>query len=413
MKKILSPIVVLFAAATVLAFGGKDQGMVETDKVYVIETPAFYPTVDVHVHMQPAPEAYDLAVKSMDAAGVAVTINLSGGSGETLDKNLELARKYPGRFVTFCGVRARGDEWKAPDIGEKFAKSIQESHDKGAVGFGETVKWALHGNINWDDPRLEPMWNKLEELHMPINWHVGDPSRYWWPESPYNTLEGPSYYKNAPLKQELLMQQERVLEKHPNLIVIASHSNYLMDEIPLLVYRFEKYPNYNIDISAATEEWGRVPEEFLHIAHDYQDRIFYGTDASYGADDVTANGDIDKAVARFKAFHVAHFLFLGTSQKMIPCPFNGNYGCHLIYWEKGYTRYANDGVALPKDILEKIYYKNAERMFGIKVADWKPETPVSFETKADWQLPEPPGARRRGQPRLESTPAGQAPAAAM
>ncbi len=32
------------------------------------------------------------------------------------------------------------------------------------------------------------------------------------------------------------------------------------------------------------------PEDFLRIAQDYQDRIVYGTDASYGPDDIAANG---------------------------------------------------------------------------------------------------------------------------
>jgi hypothetical protein len=73
---------------------------------------------------------------------------------------------------------------------------------------------------------------------------------------------------------------------------------------------------------------------------------------------------------------------------MIPRPYLGNSGRYLIGWENGFTRYAHDGVALPDDILQKIYYKNAERLFGIKVADWKPATPVSFETTAPVRAPQ-------------------------
>jgi len=225
------------------------------------------------------------------------------------------------------------------------------------------------------------MWSKLEELHMPVNWHAGAPTHQFLPTGPYNTLEGPGYYKNAQLKQEILNQQEHVLERHPNLIVIAAHSNYLMDELPLLVYRFEKYPNYNIDIAAVAEQWGRSPDLFTYICHDYQDRIFYGTDAGYSGRKAEEEGSMDNAAEHLKAFQLAYFLFLGTSQKMIPCPYDGNQGRYLIGWVNGFTRYAHDGVALPDDILAKIYYKNAEKMFGIKVADWKPATPVSFATK--------------------------------
>ena len=405
-KAILGGVVVAAAAVMALAYEHEDQGYVTPDKINVIETPRFYPVIDAHNHIgRPTPETYELAIKAMDAAGMAVTVNLSGGNGADLDKHIELGGKYPGRFVQFCNFNARGDEWKAPDIGERIARVIQESHDKGAAGFGEAVKWALNGRINWDDPRLEPMWSKLEELHMPINWHVAAPSRFWRPESPYNTLEAPSYYKRLPLKQALLMQQERVLERHPNLIVIAAHSNYLTDQIPLLVYRMETYPNYNIDLSAVMEEWGRVPEEFAFICREYPDRIFFGTDAGYSDRKVAAEGSMDNAVAHLKAFYVAHFLFLGTSQKMIPVPYNGNYGRYLIYWENGFTRYAHDGVALPNDVLEKIYYKNAERLFGLKVADWKPATPVSFETDF---APKNDNARRQAPPAPEEPKAAPA-----
>ena len=70
-----------------------------------------------------------------------------------------------------------------------------------------------------------------------------------------------------------------------------------------------------------------------------------------------------------KAFHVAHFLFLSTSQKMIPTPFDGNYGRYLVGHVDGFTRYAHDGVALPPDVLEKIYFKNALRLM-----EWRAET---------------------------------------
>jgi hypothetical protein len=216
---------------------------------------------------------------------------------------------------------------------------------------------------------------------MPINWHVGDPTRYWRPVTPFNCLESDGYEKGFPLKEEVLFQQERVLEKHPNLIVIASHANYLTDQIPYLEYRLAKYPNYYFDLAAACDEFGRVPEEFIYIATKYPDRIFYGTDAGYRGGKVEKYGGLEKTVNDFKAFQVAHFLFLGTNQKMIPIPFNGNYGRYLIYWENGFTRYANDGVALPDEVLAKIYYKNAEKMFGIKVEGWKPAGEFSYEIK--------------------------------
>ena len=226
---------------------------------------------------------------------------------------------------------------------------------------------------------MEPVWDKLEELQMPINWHVADPSRYWRPENHFNRLEDDSYFGEKPWKFDLLMQQQRVLERHPDLVVVAAHSNYLADMVPLLQQRLEKFPNYYIDLSATCGEWGRVPEELKFIVSEYGDRVLFGTDAGYRRSRIDSyDGDLDRAAEDVAAFYLAHFLFYGTDQRRIPVPWNGNYGADLVGWENGFTRYTHDGVDLPDDRLRKIYYENAERLFRLDVSGWQPPE------KPDW-----------------------------
>jgi len=375
---------VLVAAAGLfgaLFFGDKDQGIVLAKDLHVVKKPKFYPVVDTHAHLKAEAAMFDLAVEVMDAAGIAVTMNLSGGSGRTLDKALALAAKHPGRFVTFCGGWPDDYDWKAPDIGKRLARMIGESKRQGAAGFGEVVKWALHGWINWDDPRLEPMWEKLEELQFPVNWHVADPSRYWMKETPTRMLEAKGYYKGYPLKHALIMQQERVLERFPKLVVIASHANWLNDQIPHLIYRLETYPNYYFDLSAACDEFGMDREDFRDVCLKYSDRIFFGTDAGYSPDKPKRYGGRKHLVADYKAFYVAHFLFLGTDQEKIPCAWKGAPGQHLVGYENGFVRYANDGIALPDKVLADIYYRNAERLFGVKARGWRPKGKFSYDVQ--------------------------------
>jgi uncharacterized protein len=375
--RITLPAFLLTLLFNAYGFGDRDQGMVSASQITILKPLKLYPAIDSHTHFSASGQSatarnYELAVKTMDLANIAVSVVLTGENGNEFEKNLSLARKYPGRFVLFCGVPLKGDDWKVPDLTDRLVGFVQNCHRMGGKGFGEIWKWALYRRINWDDARLDPMWNELEKLQMPINWHVADPSRYWRPESVYNTLEAPSYYKDKPLKQELLMQQERVLQKHPKLIVIAAHSDYLADQIPLLVYRFEKYPNYHIDLSATIEEWGRVPEEFIDIAKGYSDRILYGTDARYDAPADAA--EFEKKLEDLRAFHLAHFLFLGSDQRFLPTPFTGNYGRTFVGWKNGYSRYVQDGVHLPENVLENIYYKNARRLFGISGGDLRVRT---------------------------------------
>ena len=369
---LLLSFVVLAICALAAYFGDNDQGMVRAENVRVVKEPKFHPVVDAHVHIDNDAKSFETAVRVMDACGIAAVVNLSGTSGKTLDKAISLASKYPGRFVTFCDGRPGELDWKTRDIGETIAGLIRDAHTRGAAGIGEIVKWALHGVINWDDPRLEPMWGALEELQMPINWHVADPTRYWMPETPKSMLEAGCYLGKHPLKHTLIMQQERVLEKFPKMVVIASHANWLNDQIPHLIYRLETYPNYHFDLSAACDEFGKLPIEFEDLCLRYSDRIFFGTDAGFRKDTVTKHGGAAATLADYKAFFTAHFLFLGTDQKMIPCAWKGAVGRHFVGYENGFVRFANDGVNLPEPVLKNIYYRNAERMFGIKVAGWRP-----------------------------------------
>jgi len=189
------------------------------------------------------------------------------------------------------------------------------------------------------------------------------------------TSSSDGYYKGYPSKHALIMQQERVLEKHPNLVVIAAHANWLNDQIPFLWHRLDTYPNYHIDLCAACDEFGRNPDEFVDLCKRYSGRIFFGTDAGFSGRMMRG---FKYSPADYKAFYVAHFLFLGTRQQMIPCAFKGNPGGRFAGYENGFVRYANDGVALPDNVLRDIYYRNAERMFGIKVARWKPRGKFSY-----------------------------------
>src|SRR5438046_888430 len=117
----------LFACAVTnvsYGFGNRDQGIVSSDKIYVLQPFKSYPVIDVHTHIRaPTAENYELAVRAMDVAKVAVSINLSAGAGETFSKHVALAAKYPGRFIQFCdSPDLKDEEWTAADIGERIAQ---------------------------------------------------------------------------------------------------------------------------------------------------------------------------------------------------------------------------------------------------------------------------------------------------
>ena len=374
----LALLVVSFALAA--PYGNDpDEGIVQSGEVFVEKSFTNYPVVNCHIHLGGREEDYDLAVKVMDSTGVAVSVDLSGGTGETLANKIKYAAKYPGRFVIFCGFPFTADDKENPDVGAKLAASLADSMAAGATGCGEMGGSVVHELHDWDDPRLNPFWEKAVELKVPLNWHTGQPSRHWRPEGPNNRIEGDSLYRNYPKSQHaMLRERDAVLERYPGLLVIACHSSYASDQVPYLTYLMDKFPNLYVEIDATLEDWGKKPEEFYDFCTEYQDRILYGTDWSVSERAIEYSGSPEKMIEDWKAFSLAHYLFLGTDQRMIPCPFNGNQGRFLTHRVNGFPRYAHDGVALPEEVLKKLYYKNAEKLFGIKVEGWTPPQPVTW-----------------------------------
>ena len=96
---------------------------------------AKYPFIDVHNHQDRDMTAEDAAklVADMDRINLRVMVNLSGGSGEELEKGRRnLTGRYPGRFVVFANVDYAGIE--TPGWGERAAARLAEDVRRGAQG---------------------------------------------------------------------------------------------------------------------------------------------------------------------------------------------------------------------------------------------------------------------------------------
>src|SRR4026207_2513191 len=97
-------------------------------------TKARFPFIDVHNHQESMP-SMDLSTltKEMDKLNMAVMVNLSGRSGNSIiqsEKNIK--DHYPKRFIVFANVDFSGvgqEGW-----GEKAAKQLEEDIKNGANG---------------------------------------------------------------------------------------------------------------------------------------------------------------------------------------------------------------------------------------------------------------------------------------
>src|SRR6266851_4787952 len=98
---------------------------------------AKYPVIDVHAHVNAkTPQQVAEWVRTMDEAGVARTIILTGATGAQFDALAELYLKpYPSRFQLFCGIDTTDIE--KPDYPERAAAELERCYRQGARGVGE------------------------------------------------------------------------------------------------------------------------------------------------------------------------------------------------------------------------------------------------------------------------------------
>jgi predicted TIM-barrel fold metal-dependent hydrolase len=155
-----------------------------------------------------------------------------------------------------------------------------------------------------------------------------------------------------PSHAQLMDARDRILARHPTLVVIGAHIGSLEYDVDEVARRLDKYPNFHVEVSARTRDLTRQPTTKVRAFFlKYQDRILYGVDRSwrpYRTPDVTPT-DADRA--RFAADLEAQYrrdwaYYAGT----------------------GPTDYSGDiveGLALPHAVLERFYWKNAERIVGV------------------------------------------------
>lgn len=287
------------------------------------------PRVDVHSHIGSV-ERMEHYVKVGEALKEQYGINLAAwidlnfarreGSEDTyLDA---AANKYKGRFLPCINDYKISDGLRYPP--EELSKWLQ----KGIVGY----KIWVGVSPMIDTPANDATFSKMEEIGMiGASIHISQPYPTKWCEDPVKFWEAQNAW-------------ERVLDRHPNLKVVNAHmlDHFNSDEqLDYLMYVLETYPNVYVDLAARFQQFHRMDRDKLrNFMIKYADRILFGTDIG----GQPAEGRYRQvAESYYRAFqlletdNVVKGGFFGTTE----------------------TR----GLALPTDVLEKIYYRNAARLY--------------------------------------------------
>ena len=193
----------------------------------------------------------------------------------TTEDNLEIAERYPDRFIPFCNLdpRAMTDRPDAP-----LDQILSYYKDRGCKGVGEVT-----ANLRFDDPRVENLFKHCEALGLPLTFHIAP------------TLGG-----NYGLYDEPgLPLLEQALAKFPNLIFLGHSQAFWIEIAPpdpsvsrnsypkgpitsegAVQRLMRKYPNLHGDLSAGSGH-NALARDLDHAAsflNEFQDRLYFGTD---------------------------------------------------------------------------------------------------------------------------------------
>ena len=266
----------------------------------------------------------------------------------SLDAKKYAEERFPGRFIFakyFSGSMRFGGGLETilkeistlKDEGYHLAKMQSAPVMRGRVS-------ASPDELRMDDDEMARMFDAMKDENIPFLLHLSDPDTYY-----AKRYTDSSVYTS---KERDLNELEGVLKRHESMKLQLAHfaAQSEIHRLDNLARWFDTYPNFNIDTSSArwvSRELSKDPKRAREFIIKYQDRIVFGTDC------VTWGPDRSYYEGRYLALR----LLLETAVEHKPLPF-----IDADTVDTGGT-FIN-GLNLPKDVLQKIYWQNAKDFYA-------------------------------------------------
>lgn len=308
---------------------------------------AKYPVVDIHSHTGPTPETIDRLVSEMDAMGLRVLVNLSGGSDPAAVKQkVDFIRssKHADRFAVFANVQWDGAG--GPGWAEKAVGDLEQAVKNGAVGLkiaknlGISAKKHDGSRLEVDDPVLKPVWDACARLNIPVIIHTAEPPEFFAPLDYKNERwlelalfpDRRNFQQGKATFDELQAERDRMFEANPKTRYIGAHFAYYGHNLAGAAKLLDRLPNVVLEVAAVLYDFGRQPRASREFFIKYQDRILFGKD-SYAPNEFPY-----------------YWRVFETRDE------------HFDYYRDYHAFWKLYGMELPDEVLKKIYYKNALRV---------------------------------------------------
>lgn len=319
--------------------------------------------IDTHVHLNGVSNAFgklaeednfDLVTVNVDAPGVPLP--------EQRRYALQQVSAFPKDIffvASFSVPQGQPEGWQSDVI-----RQLDSAFAQGARGvkiwknIGMQLRDSANRLIMIDDPMFDPIMAWIKQEGKMVLGHLGEPKNCWLPLDQMTVNNDRSYFEKHPeyhmfrhpefpSYDEQIAARDRFLEKHPDLTFVGAHLGSLEWDVDELARRLDKFPRMAVDMAA------RIP----HLQHQsrtdrnkvrefmikYADRLIYATDGGLSRDDP------DGSRKRQHDVWLRDWQYFVTAETMHTPEVNGEFR----------------GLQLPRKVVDKIYFENATRWFGL------------------------------------------------
>lgn len=331
-------------------------------------TEADFPSVkkfDSHIHIRTNSDA--VAEQAL-ADGFQVA-NVSVAYSDTALQQQEKFTKYQMtahpqqvKYVTAFSMK----NWDSPDWTAQTIRQLRDAFANGALGIkiwkniGMEERNAAGKLIMIDNPRFDPVIQFVIDQHKTVMGHLGEPKNCWLPVEKMTVNNDKEYFKNHPQYhmflhpefpsyEDQINARDRFLARHPDMRFVGAHLGSLEYDVDSLAKRLDRFPNMAVDMAARVGHLQYQTKTNRQKVRDfmirYQDRLIYGSD--FEMDDAS---NPEQAKARLHKNWMDDWTYFTTDKTMTVDEVNGPF----------------QGLKLPKEVVEKIYYTNGIKWFGVK-----------------------------------------------
>lgn len=323
------------------------------------------PKVDVHVHVRTDRPTFVEKAKADQFKLVNICVD-GASSWQSIEEQFEYAvlqqKAFPDQYKVITSFSVEG--FHEADWLQKTQAWLEQCFEQGAMGIkvwkniGMVLKDTDDSNVMLDDPRFDDIFTKLQQGNKLVVGHLGEPLNCWLPLEEMSTNNDRSYFKNnpqyhmyrhpeLPSYEDQMQARNNRLDKHPDLEFMGAHMASIEWSVDSLAAWFDRYPKATVDLAARMGQvfWQTQQnrEKVRNFFIKYQDRLLYATDMGDSGRSTPEN-----LIKTMEETWQRDWQYFVTGEEM----------------ESDLVNDSFRGIQLPKAVVDKIFYQNAQRVFG-------------------------------------------------